>query len=99
MSNALVGAELGVLQAERTPEGTRGRVLSLQNALLVVAAPAGVAVAGVVAEAGTPVAAGVTVVAVWVVVLLAVATSGALRDLEPAPALAALEGRAGAFRP
>jgi MFS family permease len=99
VSNALVGAVLGVLQAERTPEGTRGRVLSLQNALLVVAAPAGVAVAGVVAEVGSPVAAAVTVVAVWVAVLLTVATSGALRDLEPAAAVAALEGRAGAFRP
>ncbi|MFC5063305.1 MFS transporter [Actinomycetospora atypica] len=84
LSNALVGAVLGVLQAERTPEGVRGRVLSLQNALLVVAAPAGIAVAGVVAEVGSPVAAGVTVVAVWVAVLLAVAASGALRGLDPA---------------
>ena len=83
LSNALVGAVLGVLQAERTPEATRGRVLSLQNALLVVAAPAGIAVAGVVAELGSPVAAGITVVAVWVAVLLAVAVSGALRGLEP----------------
>ncbi|MEJ2871414.1 MFS transporter [Actinomycetospora sp. OC33-EN08] len=81
--NALVGAVLGVLQAERTPEATRGRVLSLQNALLQVAAPAGVGLAGVVAEVGSPVAAGFSVVAVWVAVLVAIVASGALRDLEP----------------
>ncbi|MDL5158843.1 MFS transporter [Actinomycetospora termitidis] len=86
VGNAVTGAVLGVLQAERTPEATRGRVLSLQNALLQVAAPAGVGLAGVVAEAGSPVAAGFSVVAVWIVVLVAVAGSGALRDLEPAVA-------------
>ena len=88
VSNALVGAILGVLQAECTPEATRGRVLSLQNSLLTVAAPAGIALAGVVAEVGSPVAAGVAVVAVWIAVLLAVVVSGALRNLEPVRSVA-----------
>lgn len=82
VGNAVLGSILGVLQAERVPDATRGRVLSLQNALLQVAAPAGVGLAGVVAEVASPVAAGLAVVAVWVVVLTAVAASGALRDLE-----------------
>ncbi|MCD2185926.1 MFS transporter [Actinomycetospora soli] len=84
LSNATLGAILGVLQAERIPDATHGRVLGLQNALLQVAAPAGIGLAGVVAEVATPVAAGLSVVAVWVAVVLAVAASGALRDLEPA---------------
>jgi MFS family permease len=86
LSNATLGAILGVLQAERIPDATHGRVLSLQNALLQVAAPAGIGVAGVAAEVGSPVAAGLSVVAVWVVVVLVVGASGALRDLEPATA-------------
>jgi MFS family permease len=84
LSNATLGAVLGVLQAERIPDATHGRVLSLQNALLQVAAPAGIGLAGVVAETGSPVAAGLSVVGVWIVVVLAVGVSGALRDLEPA---------------
>ncbi|GAA4822378.1 hypothetical protein GCM10023201_05360 [Actinomycetospora corticicola] len=86
LSNATLGAILGVLQAERIPDAAHGRVLSLQNALLQVAAPAGIGLAGVVAEVGSPVAAGFSVVAVWVVVVLVVGASGALRDLEPARA-------------
>jgi MFS family permease len=84
LGNATLGAILGVLQAERIPDATHGRVLGLQNALLQIAAPAGIGLAGVVAEVGSPVAAGLSVVAVWVAVLLAVTVAGALRDLEPA---------------
>lgn len=84
LANATLGAILGVLQAERIPDATHGRVLGLQNALLQVAAPAGIGLAGVVAEVGSPVAAGLSVVGVWVAVVLVVAGSGALRDLEPA---------------
>lgn len=84
LANATLGAILGVLQAERIPDATHGRVLGLQNALLQVAAPAGIGLAGVVAEVGSPVAAGLSVVGVWVAVVLVVTGSGALRDLEPA---------------
>ncbi|WP_114560761.1 MFS transporter [Desertihabitans aurantiacus] len=83
VANALLGATVGVLQAERVPDEVRGRVLSLQNAVLLVAAPAGIALAGVVAEYGSPVTAGLAVNAVWLVVLAAVLLSRALVDLEP----------------
>ncbi|BDX30980.1 hypothetical protein TUM20985_15270 [Mycobacterium antarcticum] len=80
---AVQGAVLGVLQAERIPDAVRGRVLSLQNACLHVATPAGIGLAGVVAEYGSPIAAGLTIIAVWLVVLITVALSRALVDLEP----------------
>ncbi|WP_230422812.1 MFS transporter [Prauserella cavernicola] len=83
VSNALLGAVVGVLQAERIPETLRGRVLSLQNSFLQVAAPAGIGLAGAVAEYGSPVLAGLAVTAVWLVVLVAVVGSRALTDLEP----------------
>lgn len=80
---AVQGAVVGVLQAERIPEDVRGRVLSLQNACLQVAAPAGIGLAGVVAEYGTLNAAGLTITAVWLAVVVALAMSRALADLEP----------------
>jgi MFS family permease len=83
LANALQGAVVGVLQAERTPEQTRGRVLSLQNALLQVAAPAGIGVAGIVAEYGSPTAAALALVGAWLVILVVVLASRALTDLEP----------------
>ena len=84
VGNAVLGAVLGVLQAERIADSVRGRVLSVQNALLQVAAPAGIGLAAVVAEYASPVAAACTVVAVWVAVAAAVLLSRALTDLEPA---------------
>lgn len=76
LGNSVLGAVLGVLQAQRIPDGIRGRVLSLQNACLQVAVPAGVGLAGVVAQWGSPVAAGLTLFAVWLsVVVLAAAVS------------------------
>lgn len=87
MANAVLGAVVGVLQAERIPDAVRGRVLSVQNACLQVAAPLGIVLAGVVAEYGSPTAAGLAVVAVWLVLATAVLLSRALSDLEPtAPA-------------
>ena len=76
---------MGVLQAERIPDAVRGRVLSVQNACLQVAAPLGIVLAGVVAEYGSPTAAGLAVVAVWLVLATAVLLSRALSDLEPTP--------------
>lgn len=75
VANAALGAVLGVLQAERIPDDIRGRVLSLQNAALQVAAPAGIGLAAVVAEYGSPVAAGLAVFAVWVAIVVGVAAS------------------------
>ncbi|MEE2055382.1 MFS transporter, partial [Nocardiopsis tropica] len=83
LGNAVVGAVIGVLQVERTPGAVRGRVFSVKTALLMIAAPAGIGLAGVMAEYGAPVLAGAGVVGVWILVLLAVIVSRALRDLEP----------------
>ncbi|MFL1376317.1 MFS transporter [Nocardiopsis protaetiae] len=80
--NAVVGAVIGVLQLERTEAAVLGRVLSVKTAFLMVAAPAGIGLAGVVAEYGSPVLAGFGVAGVWILVLLAVIASRALRDVE-----------------
>ncbi len=83
VGNAVVGAVIGVLQIERTSAAALGRVLSVKSALLMVAAPAGIGLAGLVAEYGSPVLAGLAVAGVWVLVLPAVIASRALRGLEP----------------
>ena len=82
VANSALGAVLGVLQAERIPDVVRGRVLSLQNACLQVAAPAGIGLAGVVAEYGSPLAAGVSVLIVWLAIAAALVLSRALSDLD-----------------
>lgn len=84
VANAMLGAVLGVLQAERIPDEVRGRVLSVQNACLQVAVPAGIGLAGVVAEYGSPTSAGVTVFIAWLSVAVLLTLSRALTDLEPA---------------
>ena len=83
IGNAVVGAVTSVLQVQHTPAALLGRVLSVKTALLTVAAPAGIALAGVLAELGSPLLAGASVTGVWIVVLLAVIGSRALRDLDP----------------
>lgn len=85
VANSALGAMLGVLQAERIPDGIRGRVLSLQNVCLLVAAPAGIGLAGVVAQYGSPLAAGVAIFVVWLAVTGILARTRALADLEPDP--------------
>lgn len=82
LGNALVGAVIGVLQVERTTSAVLGRVLSVKTALLMIAAPVGIGLAGVSAEYGSPVMAGFSVAGVWILVLLAVIVSRALRDLD-----------------
>ena len=83
LGNAVVGAVTGVLQVHHTPAAVLGRVLSVKTALLTVAAPAGIALAGVLAELGSPLLAGAGVTGVWLVVLLAVIGSRTLHDLDP----------------
>lgn len=84
IANSALGSVLGVLQAERIPDGIRGRVLSVQNAALQVAAPAGIGLAAVVAEYGSPIAAGLAVSAVWLALVGCLVASRALTDLESA---------------
>lgn len=84
VANSMLGAVLGVLQAERIPDEIRGRVLSVQNACLQVAVPAGIGLAGVIAEYGSPTASAVTLFIVWLGVAALLMVSRALTDLEPA---------------
>lgn len=83
LGNSVVGAVTGVLQVQHIPGTLLGRVLSVKTALLTVAAPAGIGLAGVLAELGSPRLAAVSVTGVWILVLLAVIGSRALRDLDP----------------
>ncbi|KIH99565.1 major facilitator transporter [Streptomonospora alba] len=83
LGNSVVGAVTGVLQVQHVPGALLGRVLSVKTALLTVAAPAGIGLAGVLAELGSPLLAAVSVTGVWILVLLAVIGSRALRDLAP----------------
>lgn len=83
LGNAVVGTVIGVLQVQGTTDALRGRVFSVNTALLTIAAPAGIGLAGVTAAYGSPVLAGFSVVGVWILVLLAVLLSRALSDLEP----------------
>ncbi|MFC7673909.1 MFS transporter [Mycolicibacterium sp. GCM10028919] len=83
VANAILGAVLGVLQAERIPDPVRGRVLGVQNACLQIAGPAGIGLAGVVAEYGSAVAAGLAVVAIWLVIATVLVVSRVFTDLEP----------------
>jgi MFS family permease len=85
LGNSILGSVVGVLQAERISDTIRGRVLSVQNACLQVAAPAGIGICGVVAEYGSPVAAASTAAVLWILVTAAVLLSRAFTALEPAP--------------
>lgn len=82
LSNAVLGATLGVLLVEKTPDRVRGRVLALQNTALLLAAPLGIAGAGVVAELATPSAAGFAVTGVWVLALVVVLATRSLQDVD-----------------
>jgi hypothetical protein len=55
----------------------------VKTALLMVAAPAGIALAGIVADLGSPLLAGIGVSGAWVLALVAVLATRALRDLAP----------------
>jgi MFS family permease len=97
VSNAVLGSVLGVLQVQHTPDAARGRVLSVQNAVLYVAAPVGVAGAAFVADAASPTVAAFAATGVWALAVAAVLLSGAVRDVRgpvAEPARAARAARA-----
>jgi len=85
VANACLGAVVGVLQAERIADAVRGRVLSLQNACLQVAAPAGIGLAALVAEYGSALAAGVAVFLVWSIIAAVVSATRVLTRPDPQP--------------
>ncbi|GEK79677.1 MFS transporter [Agrococcus baldri] len=83
VSNAVLGAVLGVLLVEKTPDRARGRVLALQNTALQLAAPLGIGGAGLVAEVRGATVAGFAVTGVWVLALVGILATRSMHDLEP----------------
>lgn len=80
--SGLINSLVGVLTIERIPEALRGRILSTQNALMMVAAPAAILLAGAVAEfAGVGVAAWV-VASLWIGALVVILAARSLRTLD-----------------
>lgn len=82
MSNAVLGGVLGVLQVDKTPDHVRGRVFALQNAILQLAVPIGIAGAGAAAQWGSPTIAAFALCGVWVVALVITLSTRALRNLD-----------------
>ncbi|GMA33034.1 MFS transporter [Litorihabitans aurantiacus] len=80
LGNAMLGAVLGVLQVRHTPDAARGRVLALQNSALLVAAPLGIAGAGVLAGVASASVAAFALTGVWVLALAVVLASRSLQN-------------------
>jgi MFS family permease len=78
-----VSALVMVLVAERIPDAVRGRVMGLQNAALLAAAPAAMLVAGLLVESIGLRATGMLVAAAWIVLAVVAVVAPALRSLEP----------------
>jgi len=80
-SSAMNGV-LGVLMLERIPEELRGRIMSLQNALVTVAAPVGLFVAALVTEFAALWIAGLVVAGAWLVAAAIALAARSLRTLD-----------------
>ena len=80
--SGLINSLVGVLTIERIPEALRGRILSTQNALMMVAAPAGILLAGAVAEFAGVGAAAWVVASLWIGALVVILAARSLRTLD-----------------
>ncbi len=82
LSSSAMNSVLGVLLLERISEELRGRIMSLQNSLVTVAAPAGLFVASVVTEFATLWLAALVVAAAWIAAAVVALTARSLRTLD-----------------
>ncbi len=71
-----------VLVADRVPDDVRGRVLGLQNAASLGAAPVGLLGAGLLVGSVGPATTGMLVAGIWVAATVVAVTTPALRHLE-----------------
>jgi hypothetical protein len=81
-----VSALVMVLLGERIPEAARGRVLGLQNAAVLAAAPVAMLAAGLLVESIGLRPTGMLVAGAWVLLVVVALVAPALRSLEPGPA-------------
>lgn len=83
IGNGPLPALLMVLITERIPDGVRGRVLGLQNTVVLAAAPIGLLGAGVLIESIGVRPTGMLVAGAWILVTVMAMALPALRRLEP----------------
>lgn len=82
-ASGVLNSVLGVLLIERIPELLRGRVLSSQNAIMTLAAPAGIMAAALLVEFASLALASALIAALWLIALVVGLGSRSLRTLEP----------------
>ncbi|XTZ14781.1 MFS transporter [Micromonospora echinospora] len=82
LGNGLCGSLLGVLMVERIPEGTQGRVLGTQNAILTLAPALGIGAAAILTETAGAGTAAIVLAAVWITTGVVALWARPLRDLE-----------------
>lgn len=84
-ASGVLNSVLGVLLIERIPDAVRGRVLSSQNAILTLAAPAGIMAAALLVEFATLALAAVVIASLWLIALIVGLSSRSLRTLDAGP--------------
>ncbi|MFI6229652.1 MFS transporter [Micromonospora echinospora] len=82
LGNGLFGSLLGVLMVERIPEGTQGRVLGTQNAILTLAPALGIGAAAILTETAEVGTAATVLAALLVTTGVVAFRARPLRDLE-----------------
>ena len=84
-ASGVLNSVLGVLLIERIPDALRGRVLSSQNAIMTLAAPAGIMAAALLVEYATLELAAVVIASLWIIALIVGLASRSLRTLDAEP--------------
>ena len=81
-ASGVLNSVLGVLLIERIPELVRGRVLSSQNAIMTLAAPAGIMAAALLIEYASLALASALIASLWLIALVVGMGTRSLRTLE-----------------
>lgn len=84
-ASGVLNSVLGVLLIERIPEPLRGRILSSQNAILTLAAPAGIMAAALLVEYASLEIAAAGIAALWLIALIVGLSARSLRTLDAGP--------------
>ncbi|MBX9471585.1 MFS transporter [Microcella sp.] len=84
-ASGVLNSVLGVLLIERIPELVRGRVLSSQNAIMTLSAPAGIMAAALLVEYASLELAAAAIASLWIVALIVGLASRSLRTLDAEP--------------
>jgi len=84
-ASGVLNSVLGVLLIERIPDLLRGRVLSSQNAIMTLAAPAGIMAAALLVEYTTLALASAALASLWIIALVVGFAARSLRTLDAGP--------------